>query len=114
MTTNVTDGPALDFPGVSGELLPMLDADPGPNWMTFALCQEVDPEKWFPERGASVRDAKRICRDCPVRAQCLRYALDHDERFGVWGGLSERERRRLKRAQQQPEGQDTAALRRAS
>ena len=42
-------------------------------------------------------DAKKTCLGCPVRHECLQYALDHDERFGIWGGLSERERRRLKR-----------------
>jgi WhiB family redox-sensing transcriptional regulator len=43
-------------------------------------------------------EAKRICSGCEVRAECLEYALAHDERFGIWGGLSERERRRLRRA----------------
>ncbi len=50
-----------------------------------------------PRRG-STREAKKICTGCEVRAECLAYALAHDERFGIWGGLSERERRRLKRA----------------
>ena len=55
------------------------------------------PEAFFPEKGGSTREAKRVCRSCEVRAECLEYALEHDERFGIWGGLSERERRRLKR-----------------
>jgi WhiB family redox-sensing transcriptional regulator len=63
----------------------------------LALCRQVDPELFFPEKGGSTRDAKATCRGCPIRAECLEYALDNDERFGVWGGLSERERRRLKR-----------------
>jgi len=63
---------------------------------TAALCAETDPEAFFPEKGGSTREAKRICSGCEVRAQCLEYALAHDERFGIWGGLSERERRRLK------------------
>ena len=45
----------------------------------------------------TTREAKRVCMSCEVRAECLEYALEHDERFGIWGGLSERERRRLKR-----------------
>ncbi len=65
-------------------------------WQDRALCAQTDPEAFFPIGGGSVRDAKRVCRSCEVRPQCLRYALEHDERFGVWGGLSERERRRLK------------------
>ena len=51
----------------------------------------------FPEKGGSTREAKRICLGCEVRDACLEYALANDERFGIWGGLSERERRRLKR-----------------
>ncbi len=56
-----------------------------------------DPEIFFPEKGGSSREAKRICSECPVRIECLNYALRRDERYGVWGGMSERERRRLKR-----------------
>jgi WhiB family transcriptional regulator, redox-sensing transcriptional regulator len=67
------------------------------DWRDRALCAQTDPEAFFPERGGSVREAKRVCRSCEVRAECLEYALENDERFGVYGGLSERERRRLKR-----------------
>ena len=67
------------------------------DWQERALCAQTDPEAFFPEKGGSTREAKRICTGCEVRAECLEYALAHDERFGIWGGLSERERRRLKR-----------------
>lgn len=66
-------------------------------WQERALCAQTDPEAFFPEKGGSTREAKRICMGCEVRDRCLEYALAHDERFGIWGGLSERERRRLKR-----------------
>jgi len=66
-------------------------------WQEEALCAQTDPEAFFPEKGGSTREAKRICVGCTVKAECLEYALGHDERFGIWGGLSERERRRLKR-----------------
>jgi WhiB family redox-sensing transcriptional regulator len=66
-------------------------------WQERALCAQTDPEAFFPEKGGSTREAKRICSTCEVRAECLEYALEHDERFGIWGGLSERERRRVKR-----------------
>ena len=66
-------------------------------WQSAALCAETDPEAFFPEKGGSTRGAKRVCRACDVRAECLEYALGHDERFGIWGGFSERERRRFKR-----------------
>ena len=55
------------------------------------------PEAFFPEKGGSTRDAKRVCAQCEVREQCLKWAIDHDERFGIWGGMSERERRRYKK-----------------
>ncbi|WP_166532411.1 WhiB family transcriptional regulator [Blastococcus xanthinilyticus] len=65
-------------------------------WRLDALCAETDPEAFFPDKGGSTRDAKRVCGGCPVRAECLEYALASDERFGIWGGLSERERRRVR------------------
>ena len=66
-------------------------------WQEEALCAQTDPEAFFPEKGGSTREAKRVCGRCDVKAECLEYALGRDERFGIWGGLSERERRRLKR-----------------
>jgi WhiB family transcriptional regulator, redox-sensing transcriptional regulator len=66
-------------------------------WQEEALCAQTDPEAFFPEKGGSTREAKRVCGRCDVQDDCLSYALAHDERFGIWGGLSERERRRLKR-----------------
>lgn len=66
------------------------------SWREHALCAQTDPEAFFPEKGGSTREAKKVCQSCPVRTECLSYALDHDERFGIWGGLSERERRRLR------------------
>jgi len=66
------------------------------SWRLQALCAETDPEAFFPEKGGSTREAKRVCNGCAVRAECLEFALANDERFGIWGGLSERERRRLR------------------
>lgn len=65
-------------------------------WQDRALCAQTDPEAFFPEKGGSTREAKKVCRGCEVRAECLEYAVEHGERFGIWGGLSERERRRMK------------------
>jgi WhiB family redox-sensing transcriptional regulator len=83
-----------------GEAVVALAEEDGeePDWQERALCAQTDPEAFFPEKGGSTREAKRICSGCEVRAECLEYALAHDERFGIWGGLSERERRRLRRA----------------
>ena len=66
-------------------------------WQERALCAQTDPEAFFPEKGGSTREAKRVCMACEVRVQCLDYALENDERFGIWGGLSERERRKVKK-----------------
>lgn len=65
-------------------------------WQERALCAQTDPEAFFPEKGGSTREAKKICVGCEVKDECLEYALAKDERFGIWGGMSERERRRLK------------------
>lgn len=69
---------------------------PEDDWTEQALCAQTDPESFFPEKGGSTREAKKVCASCPVRAECLDHALEHEERFGIWGGLSERERRALK------------------
>lgn len=67
------------------------------DWQSRALCAQTDPEAFFPEKGGSTKEAKRVCLTCEVRQDCLEYSLFNDERFGVWGGLSERERRKLKK-----------------
>lgn len=72
-------------------------AKPEP-WMDDGACVGADPEVFFIERGESAAPAKAICAGCPVRELCLEYALERGEKFGVWGGKSERERRRLRRA----------------
>jgi hypothetical protein len=64
------------------------------NWKEQAACRGKDPELFFVERGDDAGEAKRICRECPVRLQCLEYALTVKERYGIWGGLGEHERRR--------------------
>jgi WhiB family redox-sensing transcriptional regulator len=73
----------------------------GRSWQDQANCLGVDPDLFFPERGASTREAKEVCRGCVVRLDCLEYALVNGEKFGIWGGLSERERRRLRRQRAQ-------------
>ena len=68
-------------------------------WKYDAVCAQTDPEMFFPEKGGSTREAKRVCLSCEVREKCLEYAIANDERFGIWGGYSERERRRLARGE---------------
>ena len=82
--------------GVPGVRKQQVDENPLA-WQSDALCAQTDPEAFFPEKGGSTRDAKKICSTCEVRNQCLEYALHNDERFGIWGGLSERERRKLRK-----------------
>jgi WhiB family redox-sensing transcriptional regulator len=83
------------------EFIQMVRPEPGDGaqrWQERANCLGVDPDLFFPERGASTREAKGVCRGCEVKDECLEYALAHGEKFGIWGGLSERERRRVRRA----------------
>ncbi len=75
----------------------MIDLLERPEWMLRARCRGVDPDLFYPERGAPGSQAKAVCRACDVREDCLDYALANGEKFGVWGGLSERERRRVRR-----------------
>lgn len=82
--------------GVPG--LRRIEEDEALAWQADALCAQTDPEAFFPEKGGSTREAKKVCDGCEVRSQCLEYALANDERFGIWGGLSERERRKLRKA----------------
>lgn len=69
----------------------------GLTWQSKARCLEVDPEIFFPERGGSSKAARAVCTQCEVRIECLRYALANREQFGIWGGTSERERRKLRK-----------------
>ncbi len=90
---------AAASPGWSGlDLFGLDEAEGELAWQARALCAQTDPESFFPEKGGSTREAKRVCLTCEVRDECLEYALRNDERFGIWGGLSERERRRVRRA----------------
>lgn len=70
---------------------------PDLSWQADANCVGVDPDIFFPERGTSTKEAKSICKACVACERCLNYALDNGEKFGIWGGTSERERRRLRR-----------------
>ncbi|KUO10145.1 hypothetical protein AQJ58_21065 [Streptomyces sp. DSM 15324] len=76
------------------DTIPTSDLD----WQSQALCAQTGADFFFPEPGSSVREAKRICGMCDMRVACLEYALANDERFGVWGGLSEKERLQIRRA----------------
>jgi WhiB family transcriptional regulator, redox-sensing transcriptional regulator len=71
-------------------------------WMAKAACRGVAVDLFFPDRGATTREAKEVCRGCEVREECLEYSLGSaPEKFGIWGGMSERERRRMRRERRQ-------------
>jgi WhiB family redox-sensing transcriptional regulator len=80
------------------EIVELMSGMEDRGWQARANCMGVDPDLFFPERGASTREAKDVCRGCVAREDCLEYALENGEKFGIWGGMSERERRRLRRA----------------
>jgi WhiB family transcriptional regulator, redox-sensing transcriptional regulator len=66
------------------------------DWQHLALCAETDPDAFFPEEGGSHKNPKKICQQCPVQLDCLEYAIRNNETHGVWGGLSPRERQRIR------------------
>lgn len=67
-----------------------------PEWHDEARCNGLDADMFFPERGEATEEAKRVCFECPVKLECLTYALDKNIKVGTWGGRSERERRRMR------------------
>jgi WhiB family redox-sensing transcriptional regulator len=89
--------------GAGEARLPMLTAsDRSTGWLDQAACRHCDPELFFPDSDvrpvrAQVEAAKKVCRGCPVRGTCLRWALDHGQEAGIWGGTTEQERRQLRR-----------------
>jgi WhiB family transcriptional regulator, redox-sensing transcriptional regulator len=74
----------------------MVDLDERP-WAAYAACRSADPEIFFAGTDTASFEAVKICRSCPVQDQCLAWALDNRVRYGVWGGLTERQRRRATR-----------------
>ena len=69
----------------------------GAHWQDDALCAQVDADMFFPPRGDNGLNAKAVCELCPVKVQCAQFAADNNEPYGVWGGITEYERRRRKR-----------------
>ena len=69
-----------------------------PSWQHLGACRGMPAEWWFPERGQDAAEAKRVCLSCPVREECSMYATNASMRFGIWGGIAERKRRQIKRA----------------
>jgi WhiB family redox-sensing transcriptional regulator len=69
-----------------------------PSWHRYAACRGSDPRLFFPERGEPTGRAIAVCRRCPVRSECLMYAIGDGTKHGVWGGVAEAQRRHLRRA----------------
>jgi WhiB family redox-sensing transcriptional regulator len=96
----------LEAEGKTVETAPVDSAEPesteprltrnAEEWRARAVCAQTDPEVFFPEHGSSTAAAKKICASCHVRSECLTYALENGENFGVWGGLSSQERKALR------------------
>jgi len=66
-------------------------------WRVDGKCNGVDPDLFFPKRGESTSEAKKVCASCPVKSECLEFALATSEKYGIWGGKSERERRQIRK-----------------
>ncbi|MGH9209874.1 MAG: WhiB family transcriptional regulator [Acidimicrobiales bacterium] len=88
-TTPAPPAPASPAPATSGV---------AGGWVAHAACRGTDTELFYPTRGEATEPAKKVCAGCPARVDCLEYALAATEKFGIWGGLSERERRQVRRA----------------
>lgn len=86
----------LDAGQAADTATPVAKWDPDVQWKSDGLCTQVDNDIFFPDKGGSVKEGKAICAACPVRQPCLDFALRNDERFGIWGGHSERERRQIR------------------
>lgn len=71
------------------------DPDPDVTWKLDGRCAETDPHLFFPDKGEDTTAARAVCAGCEVRLRCLEYAINTRERFGVWGGATERERRQI-------------------
>ena len=82
----------------AGSRLDASDIPPAPSWYSRANCRGVNPDLFYPQRGQGTREAKEVCRGCVVREQCLEDAIGRYEKFGIWGGMSERQRRQVRRA----------------
>jgi len=67
------------------------------NWKDKAECLDADPDIFFPPEGVNIHQARAVCARCPVQEECLEYALKHNIEFGVWGGMSRKEREQIAR-----------------
>ncbi|PWR10592.1 hypothetical protein DKT68_08515 [Micromonospora acroterricola] len=82
---------------------------PTPAWMSQANCQGTDTNEFYPDKGGDSTAARRICRRCPVRLECLKDALDRREKHGIWGGLSDHQRTALLRRRERQQAREAAA-----
>ncbi|MCU1395639.1 MAG: WhiB family regulatory protein [Ilumatobacteraceae bacterium] len=82
-----------------GRMAPTLAPSSAPSlaWSRSAICETADPDLFFPQPGTDTTYARSMCKACPVRRQCLDYALETKQKFGIWGGMTESQRRRLRR-----------------
>lgn len=83
-----------DFTDAIVRMLAVPISDERP-WVVFGACREADPDLFFPTTREETEQALAVCASCPVRPECLEYALEAGERFGIWGGLTEKRRRKL-------------------
>ena len=97
----LADGPGFRGESSVEELLELLSAG-RPAWSADAACREHPEVDFYPGRGEDARPAKLVCSGCLVREECLGYALANGDQHGVWGGLSERERRRVRQGRRSP------------
>ena len=94
-----TDSASIEPPVAEAATIAAIDPAPTDDfrWMLRAVCRGASPSEFFPSDGVGVDVARRVCEHCPVKSECLEYALEYRIEHGVWGGAAERERRRILR-----------------
>lgn len=70
-------------------------------WMRLAACRSMDTEEFYPPRGGDLAGPRAVCAECPVQNECLNYAIENGDHFGIWGGLSDKQRRKVRRQQRE-------------
>ena len=89
--STIANTPTIPFEALAA---PITEERP---WVVFSACRDKDASLFFPETKGAEREALSICATCPVQVECLEYALEADIRYGIWGGMNEKQRRRLAR-----------------
>lgn len=91
----MSDPDTVTTPEVPDAAVAATDGPPPAGWQERSLCRQTDPDMFFFDHGREAANAKRICASCPVQAECLQDAVARNEEWGIWGGMTGPERRKI-------------------